>query len=136
MRITSTFTGGVSFISDIRGHQITVDVPRELGGVDAGPMPPELLATALGTCVGIYAAQFCVKHNISTEGLQIHTDWTKVTDPTRIGSLAVTVELPAGVPAEKYGAFMKTVEQCMVHNTFHHLPDISINVADLTLAGE
>lgn len=134
MRITSTLTSGVSFETDIRGHRVVTDVPKDLGGADAGPMPPELVATALGTCVGIYAINFCTKHHISPEGLTVHTDWEKVADPARIGALHVTIELPAGVPTEKHDAFMKTVEQCMVHNTLSHLPDINIQIADAVVA--
>ncbi len=101
-----------------------------MGGADAGPMPPELVATALGTCVGIYAVAFCNKHSISTKGMVIHTEWEKVPDPVRIGSMSVGVELPAGIPDEKYEAFMRTIQECMVHNTLCQLPQITLCLSD------
>ena len=101
-----------------------------MGGSDTGPMPPELVVTALGTCVGIYAVRFCKKHDISTEGLTVHTDWVKGADPVRIASMSVIIDLPAGIPEEKFEAFMRTVEQCMIHNTFCQIPQIEINLTE------
>ena len=128
MRITSTYTGGLRFESGIRQHTIVVDNPVASGGEDSGPTPPELLATALGTCVGIYAVHFCNKHEISPQGMTIHTDWEKMTDPTRIGAITVSISLPQGIPDKLRPAFMRTVEQCMVHNTLCHKPEISIEL--------
>lgn len=130
MRIESKLIGGMQFESDIRGHKVLVDVPPESGGADEGPMPPELVVTALGTCVGIYAVNFCKKHQIDPTGMLVHTDWNKLTDPSRIGSMSVEVEIPAGIPEEKLPAFMKTIEQCMVHNSFCSCPLISLSLTE------
>ena len=83
MRITSSLVQGLQFETVARGHTLTVDVPKDMGGSDAGPMPPELLVTALGTCIGIYAVNFCNKHNISTDGLKVvgvHPDQFELVD--------------------------------------------------------
>ncbi|MHB0938215.1 MAG: OsmC family protein [Armatimonadota bacterium] len=129
MRITSKLTGGeLRFESEVRGHTMIVDQPAESGGDDTGPTPPELFVTALGTCVGVYAVHFCKKHSISTEGLVVHTDWNKATGPARLSDMSVSIELPAGVPDEKLGAFMKTVEQCLIHNTICHTSHVDIKL--------
>lgn len=129
MILTSVCTGGLRFETDIRGHRVVVDVPENLGGTDTGPMPPELVVTSLGTCVGIYVVNFCRKHHISTEGLKVHTEWEKGTNPSRIAKMDVFIELPAGVPGEKYDAFMETVRKCTVHNTFCQIPEITLTLA-------
>lgn len=128
MEIISRYLGGRAFESDIRGHKLIVDTPVGSAGADAGPQPPELVATALGTCVGIYAAAFCDKHGLSAAGMVIHTDWEKVSDPVRIGRMTVRIELPGGIPAEKLEAFMRTVQACMVHNTLCQIPDIALSL--------
>jgi putative redox protein len=134
MSITSRLTSRFRFESVVRGHTVVVDQPTGSGGGDEGPTPPELLAISLGTCVGVYAIYFCEKHNISTEGLVIHTDYEKVAAPTRIGKLACSIELPAGIPAEKYEAFMKNVEGCLIHNTLHHSPEVTLTLAGAPVA--
>ncbi|HOF87456.1 MAG TPA: OsmC family protein [Armatimonadota bacterium] len=126
MKITSRFMSGQRFASDIRGHTVITDVTREMGGTDAGPMPPELVATALGTCVGIYAVAFCQKHGIAAEGMVVHTEWEKVPNPDRIGRMRVCVEVPAGIPEHKHAAFMRTVQECMVHNTLCQMPQVTL----------
>jgi putative redox protein len=35
----------------VRDHEILMDVPKERGGDNAGPTPPECLAMALGGCI-------------------------------------------------------------------------------------
>ncbi len=126
MRITSKYLTGRRFECDVRGHTLVVDQPLESGGADAGPTPPELLVAALGTCVGVYALFYCEKHGIASEGLTVHTDWEKATAPARISRITVTIELPAGIHGEHYPAFMRTVEQCLVHNTLHQAPEVTI----------
>lgn len=131
MRITSKLTGGkLRFETEVRGHTMIVDQPAESGGDDTGPTPPELFVTALGTCVGVYAVHFCKKHKISSDGLVVHTDWNKATGPTRLADLSVSIELPAGVPEEKYEAFMRTVEQCLIHNTICYTSHVEIKLLE------
>lgn len=135
MRISNRLTGGaLRFETEVRGHTLVTDLPEDAGGSDTGATPPELLVTALGTCVGVYAVNFCMKHGISTEGMVIHTDWAKGSGPARITDMSVSIELPGGVPEEKYAAFMKTVEACLIHNTLCQLPKIEIKMAELVKA--
>jgi putative redox protein len=133
--VTCKLTGGACFETQIREHTVIIDGPASVGGGNCGPTPPEMMVAALGSCVGVYALIFCQKHGISAEGLVVTTDWEKAESPARIGRMTVEIVLPAGVPAEKHTAFMKTVEQCLVHNTFHHMPEIQIGLAEPIAAG-
>ena len=135
MRMTSRLAGGpLRFETEVRGHQIVADVPASKGGADPAPMPPDLLAASLGACVGIYAVNFCKKHDIATDGLVVHTDWEQESAPARIARLAVQIEVPAGVPEEKRAAFMRTVEACLIHNTLRQTPQIEVMLADTVQA--
>ena len=49
--IVVTHEGGARFAAQIRSHRVIVDQPQHAGGMDSGPMPIELLGTALGTCI-------------------------------------------------------------------------------------
>ena len=126
MHLTSKLISGVRFDTDIHGCNVIMD-----GNGVEGPSPPEVVAAALAACVGIYAANFCRKHGISTDGLAVHADWEKATLPARIGKVEITIDLPAGVPAAHYEAFMKTVEACLVHNSFKHPPEISMRLSEM-----
>ena len=123
MRLTSKLTNDARFEADLHGFNVVMD-----GNGQEGPSPPEVVVAALAACVGIYAVNFCVKHGIATDGLAVHADWEKAALPARIGKIEIAIDLPAGVPAAHYEAFMKTVEACLIHNSFTHPPEISMRL--------
>ncbi len=128
-RITTKLHGRYRFENAMRSHTLVVDQPLSSNGTDEGPTPPELLVTALGTCAGVYAVFFCEKHGISTEGLTVYTDYEKMNNPARIGKMDITIELPAGIPAELEEAFWHTVHACLIHNTFTTPPEVTMTLA-------
>lgn len=128
MKITSKLTGPMRFDTDIRGHTITVGQPVISGGDDSGPTPPELLATSLGTCVGVYALYFCTKHQIDPIGMEVTTEYSKAERPARLVDFVVTITLPAGIAEELKEPFLATVEKCLIHNTLHEPPAVAIRL--------
>ncbi len=128
MKITTKFNGALRFDTEVRGHKITMDNPVDAGGSDAGPTPPEFLVASLTSCVGIYAVFFCNKYGISPEGMEVSADYEKVSAPTRIGKINITISLPAGIPEDKNEAFMKTIQHCLVHNTLEIAPEVTMTL--------
>ncbi|MCL6520483.1 MAG: OsmC family protein [Armatimonadetes bacterium] len=124
-----SYEGGQKFIAESRGHRIVIDLPPDLGGTDSGMMPPELLAASLGSCVGVYVANYLNKSAISTEGLNIEVGYEKEDKPSaRITSLNVKVNLPAAVPEDRHQAIMVVAKQCLIHNTLHNPPEVKIEL--------
>jgi uncharacterized OsmC-like protein len=113
----------------MRNHTLVVDTPADAGGADSAPMPPELVATALGTCIGVHVVRACQQQGLPTEGLTITTEWSKSLGPMRIGALAVRVEVPTALSETQRVALSAAAEQCMVYVTLaHHQPTVSITV--------
>ena len=54
-----------------RGHKICVDIPKERGGDDTGPTPPEYLAIGLGGCVMNIARMIAREKQISLDNIGI-----------------------------------------------------------------
>jgi len=128
--ITVTWDGGVRFTADVRGHKITVDQPPQGGGQDAGPMPLELLPTALGTCVALFVEQFLVTRRLDATGLKVEVFTAAETSPHRIGRFEVSVSVPKGVPAQYREALVRAAESCTVHHTLTHQPEIAVELLD------
>ena len=128
--VTVTWDGGVKFTADIRGHKITVDQPAQGGGEDAGPMPLELMPTALGTCVALFVKQFLATRGLDATGLRVQVFSAADSNPHRIGRFEVTVSIPGGVPAQYREAMVRVAESCTVHHTLTHHPDISVEVLE------
>jgi len=129
MEMNISYTGGMRFDAQTQTHTIIVDQPKEGGGQDAGPTPPELFVASLGSCIGVYALWFCQKRKIPYEGMKVNVTWSKsTTPPARVDLIEAKIELPQGCPEEHKAALIESVEKCMVHNSIIHAPEITITV--------
>ena len=73
MRVTPA--GGDRFAIALRGHEIMVDQPADVGGTDIGPTPTELFVAGLVSCVAVYAGRFLARHGVCAEGLRVDAEW-------------------------------------------------------------
>jgi ribosomal protein S12 methylthiotransferase accessory factor len=126
--ITVRWDGGVRFTADIRGHAVSVDQPRKAGGEDSGPMPAELVPTALGTCVALYVQQFLVTRGLDAAGLTVAVTTTGAPNPNRLARFDVQVNIPGGVPDRYRDAVRRAAEGCTVHHTLTHVSELSVEV--------
>lgn len=130
MQVRISHRGGVEFAAEVRGKTVWSSATRGVGGADDAMMPTELLLASLGTCAGYYAAQYLLKHSLSSEGLAIRVKADVLKEPARLDNFVVEVEAPA-VPAEHLDALREEILHCTVHNTLTHPPAIRL---DLRLA--
>lgn len=128
--VVITGEGGLRFAADIRGHSVVTDQPYRAGGEDSAAMPLELLSAALGTCVALYAHQFCASRDIPHEGLRVEVRTESATGPKRIGRFDVRVILPDVMPEHYRPAIERAVRACPVHNTLMHAPVIDVDVVE------
>jgi putative redox protein len=129
-----TGEGGLRFAADIRGHRIITDQPQWAGGEDVAAMPLELLSASLGTCVALYAHQFCASRGIPHEGLRVEVRTESATNPKRIGRFDVRVILPDSLPEQYRPAIERAVRTCPVHNTLMHAPVIDVDIVEPVIA--
>jgi putative redox protein len=121
--------GGMSFVAQTRGHEIVSDLPEAMAGQDTGMTPPEWLLAALGSCVGVYMANYCKAKELPYEGMEVEIAWEKGADPVRISSIRCDIHMPQNFPENMRDGALKVAKQCMVHNTLHLTPDIAIDYA-------
>jgi uncharacterized OsmC-like protein len=130
--MTISWAGGVALAVEARSHRLTVDQPVEDGGEDLGITPVEMFIASLGTCIAYYAVRFCQRHNISTDGLAVRTEWSYREQPHRIGAIGVRVDLKGEWDAGLKERLQKVVEGCTVHKSITHPPEIAIRIATET----
>ena len=129
MEMNITHKSGMRFDAKTRSHTIVIDQPKEGGGKDEGPTPPELFIASLGACIGVYALWFCQKRKIPYEGMKINVNWSKsTTPPARIDRIDAKIIFPKGCPAEHKTHLIASVEKCLVHNSIIQAPEIKITV--------
>lgn len=111
-----TYEGGVRFVTEIRGHRVPVDQPREKGA-DSAPKPIELLGAALGSCVAFYVQQYCESRSLPYHGLRVEVEQQSERNPSRVGRFDVRVSLPEPIAASHLEMLERVARSCPVHNT-------------------
>ncbi len=119
MNVKIRYEGGLRFVMQARDHECIIDMPEAKGGTNRGPIPPEMIAGALGGCIGIFIVQYCQRVGLPTEGLAVDTefDYDDPDKPTAMSDIRVRVTLPAGIPEDRLGAIQKVANTCIVHKT-------------------
>lgn len=75
---TETFQSKVSWAKEgvlstatIRGKEVLVDEPANLGGTDKGPNPVEYILAALGGCINVLVISFAEQFDVQVEDVNI-----------------------------------------------------------------
>ena len=119
--------GNLRFEAAARGHKGICEQPPENGGSDAGMTPPEFLLVSLGTCAAYYAAQYLRVRGLNTEKLIVRISAEKATQPARLASFLIDVEMPA-LDSKHSDGLTRAVKSCLIHNTLCHPPAIDLRV--------
>lgn len=131
--IVVTHDGGMRFAAQVRSHRVIVDQPARAGGDDTGPMPLELLGTALGTCIAFYVQQFLQARALPSDGLRVEVEQHKAPNPGRIGLFVVRVVPPAALPPAYAELLERVARSCPAHGTLAHAAQVLVTI-DTTAA--
>jgi len=128
MKMEVDLQKGFLFKAVCRGHEVVTDQQPKDGGTDQAMTPAELFIASLGTCIGVFAARFCQRHNLPTEGMKVLLDWTYAKDPPRIGSIRADLHYPHDIPEAEKKGLLRMAEACFVHETILHKPEIKVEL--------
>ena len=121
---SARWAGGMATDVSARGHTIRVDEPAEFGGDDSGPMPTELLAAALASCMCLSVAWAAGKRRVTLPDLYVDVTPERAPGEPRHGHYEVVVRssAPSDVlePVVALGA-----KYCWVTNTLTTPPTIN-----------
>lgn len=108
------------------GQVITTDAPKDNHGKGESFSPTDLVAAALGSCMLTLMGIFASRHGIDIGGTKVRVTKEMVSNPRRIGKLAVAMELPPGTPQDLRHALEQAALTCPVHKSLH--PEIQVPV--------
>ena len=109
-------TSGYQHEIEIRGHRLLADEPPDLGGIDSGPNPQELLAASLASCVAITIEMYAARKGWDLNGLEVACDYM----PAERGSpsrFELVMTLPAHLDDEQRQRLEVIAAKCPVHRT-------------------
>ncbi len=130
-RIEVSRASGVQFRARIGRHELVYDQPEAAGGTDTGPTPTDAFVASLAACVAHYATGFLVRHGRSADGLRVSAEFTMAEHPSRVGEVAIEINVAAPLPGTMADALRAVAEHCTVHNSIALAPDVRIRVASL-----
>ncbi len=136
MEVQVTQTDGMRFAIRARAHTIVSDQPAENGGADEGMTPPELLLASLGSCAAFYAAQYLKTRRLAESGVEVSVSAEKLKPPARLGKFRIDVISPVVLTDEQQQGLLRSVHQCLVHNTLLSQPEIAISLVRQGQAAE
>jgi len=102
MESTVTLTEGMAFDAAIGEHHFMIDAKPEVGGMDKGPPPKELMLTALAGCASMDVVSILRKMRVPPETFAVSAsaDLTD-THPKTFVNMAVKVVATGDVPPAK-----------------------------------
>ena len=127
---TTRYQGDMLFETEVGGQRIVTDVTSPMGGKGRAPTPPDMFVVSIGACVAAFIARYCEQQGIDTRDLSVETAYEKTEKPAFLTDFRVDVKLPYAHCAERQAAIQRVADQCIIHETLHHLKALEICIHD------
>ncbi len=103
MHIKLDWKQGMAFESMTpSGHRVTLDAGEDVGGLNLGPRPTEMLLQATATCTGIDIVSILHKMRLPLETFEMEIDGVRATEhPKRFTAIHLLYVLKGDMPEER-----------------------------------
>ena len=137
MKVVIESIGRVGSRTNVGGHELVFDQPTTVpGGEDRGASPLDVMSVSVGACAHYYAAAYLHGRGLSPEGLTVEVTAEKERLPvSRIGRLAISVHVPAGLPERHVAGIGRAIKSCPAYGTLLHPPSVEISIEGRADAG-
>ncbi len=119
LKITLEYQGGLhcEATHGPSGKTLATDAPVDNHGKGETFSPTDLVAAALGSCMGTVMGIYAEAHGLDLKGTRIEVTKEMSASPRRIGKLTTEIWFPAGL--QKNPALERAALTCPVHASLH-----------------
>lgn len=116
-------------ITSKSGHQVISDEPEEVGGMNKGMSPDDLIVAALASCTSATVKMYAQRKEWDLKTVQttitLHRD-----KPTDLPTIRREVKLEGDLTAEQRERIMTIANKCPVHKLLSNPLDIESTLVD------
>ena len=129
VRVEETRAGKLQQRISMRDHVLTADEPEDLGGMDSGPTPYDLLLAALGACTSMTLRMYADRKEWPLERVRVDLTHSRIhaedcadceTKTGMIEVLSRDITLTGDLDEEQRGKLREIADKCPVHRTITH----------------
>lgn len=99
------------------GATLTTAAPVDNQGDGSSFSPTDMVAAALGACMLTILGILAKRDGIDLSGASFRVEKHMQSDPRRIASLPITLELPASLPVDQRPKYERAALTCPVHHS-------------------
>mgnify|MGYP000010572021 FL=1 len=116
------FPGGRKVYSDYKGFTIKTDQSKEDGGDNTASTPSDLFFAAVGSCMGLYALDFCKRRKIDPGQLKISVDVRSHDKTHLVEKMIFNIDLAPEFPQKYTSALIRAMKLCYLKKHFEFPP--------------
>lgn len=114
--VSAAFTGAGRFQVrlGVAGGPILADEPVEVGGLDSGPSPYELLSAGLAACTIMTLNLYAARKDWDVSGVEVEVSHARIEGVDRFTR---QIRFPMDMDAERRARLIEIANKCPVHRT-------------------
>jgi uncharacterized OsmC-like protein len=126
--ITGRYLGRkkTEMVHEPSGSSIVTEAPKDNGGEGLVFSPTDLIAAAFGSCVVTTIAIVAERSSLDITGTHFRVEKEMQQDPRRVGSIPLSVHLPAHLTQTERNKLELAGRACPVHKSLH--PDVRADI--------
>ncbi|GAB5468188.1 MAG: bifunctional alpha/beta hydrolase/OsmC family protein [Rhodospirillales bacterium] len=130
-QVRVTESGGGRFLQEVTlgRHHLLADEPRDIGGLDAGPGPYDLLLAGLGACTAMTIRMYADRKEIALESVSVLLTHDRIhaqdcaeceTREGRIDRIRRRISFSGALDEATRQKLLEIADKCPVHRTLTH----------------
>ena len=137
--VTETGMGAFQQSVTMGAHHLIADEPEDVGGLDSGPSPYDLLLAALGTCTAMTLRMYADRKALPLQAVSVTLRHSKIhaadcaaceTAQGQIDRIERAITLEGGLDDAQRARLLEIADKCPVHRTLMSEIDIASRLAD------